>query len=186
MENKHNIKAGFKYLINGTEAVVHCVTGSLIDVSIGKWDEKEYVCLGGHNIRTVEEIADVRVSLGKKYTTQDGRKARILAVDIDDPRTVVAAVQTNTGGEMILRYYPDGTQYMSSADEDDLVEYVEPTYESDEVVEVLLDGQWLPMYYKERGSDNTYLIWGGGRSSKTARSADSYFRVSTSNVRKMK
>lgn len=56
----------------------------------------------------------------KPVQTEDGRPARILCTDVDNPRSLVAAVRVK-GGERALVYYPNGRLWESSKSDDDLI-----------------------------------------------------------------
>lgn len=68
------------------------------------------------------------IEMGKEYQTRDGRKVRVLAVDLKNNTaySVVAALTDHAGTERVSVFTKDGQRFMGQHDTNDLIETPKP------------------------------------------------------------
>lgn len=189
MANENRFQPGFEYiLMDGGKIQVYSVCGTLIEgrrLPPGN-EESVHFCLFQESLPTVGEPVDRRVDPTKEYVTRAGEPVRILSTDIKGDKPIAAAVLKQSGREVVLSYYANGTQFICSSDKDDLVEVPPASFEPDEVVEAFIFGDWKRAHYRSAVGSWGHTVWREGRSSKTALSDQDHWGVSPEEIRKLK
>jgi len=110
----------------------------------------------------------MKIEMGKKYRTKDGRSVRILCTDlIDDIFTVVAAVKDNDE-EYVERYTNDGRYWSCEKSHRDLVEVTEwDDFKVDEPVMVRdsEDTPWMQFHFAGVSDNGVPTVFAGGATS---------------------
>ncbi len=111
----------------------------------------------------------MKIEMGKKYRTRDGRPVRILAMDIRAPRTIVIAVMNPEGDESLHTVYPDGncSAIVGEQTSTDLME-VSP-YDDFKINDPVMakisseDENWQRRYFAGVGKSGHPLVFPNGR-----------------------
>ncbi len=111
------------------------------------------------------------IDITKTYRTREGKKARILATDVDNICSVVAVIEDNPGEESTYVFLQDGSFMVNAIHRHDLIEYNPGDHlKVDQPVWVRNTEKtpWLPRHFSHY-SEGSYWAFHSGLTSHSAR-----------------